>query len=130
MEHILEEVTAAGHRKEGMDTKIYVLAAQTKSIPTNIAGFQDRVEGVERRLTVVKYCLNTVPDRDQELLYLRDKLTDLEDWSRKDNIRFFGFPEHVAGADVKDFLKGLHPSLVGLTFDPPLEIQWAQYLGP
>ncbi|KAJ1138582.1 hypothetical protein NDU88_004963 [Pleurodeles waltl] len=65
MEHILREVMAVGRQLEGMDTMISDLTAETKSICVDIAGFQDRVEGVELRLTAVEECLNTIPDRDQ-----------------------------------------------------------------
>ncbi|KAJ1144838.1 hypothetical protein NDU88_011132 [Pleurodeles waltl] len=63
----MQEVTVVGCRLEGMDTKISDLAAETKFIHTNIAGFQDRVERLEYRLTAVEDHLNTVLDRDQEL---------------------------------------------------------------
>ncbi|KAJ1124268.1 hypothetical protein NDU88_002729 [Pleurodeles waltl] len=63
MELILQEVRAVGHRLEGMDTKISYLAAETKFIHINISDFQDRVEEVERRLTAVEDCFNTVLDR-------------------------------------------------------------------
>ncbi|KAJ1187852.1 hypothetical protein NDU88_004620 [Pleurodeles waltl] len=42
----------------------------------------------------------------------------------------FGLPERAEGLDVKYFLKGVLPSLVGLTFSLPLELQRAQRLGP
>ncbi|KAJ1112740.1 hypothetical protein NDU88_001001 [Pleurodeles waltl] len=70
MERILWENTAVGRQLQGTDTKISDLAAETKSILTHITGFQDKVEGVERRLAAVEDRLNTIPDRDQEPLYL------------------------------------------------------------
>ncbi|KAJ1116548.1 hypothetical protein NDU88_004758 [Pleurodeles waltl] len=105
-----------------MDTKISDLVAETKSIHTNINDF--------RRFTAVKDCLNTIPARDQEMLYLWEKLTDWEDQNRRDNVCFFGFPEHGEEADVKGSLKGLLPYPVGLTFTPALELQRAHHLGP
>ncbi|KAJ1197009.1 hypothetical protein NDU88_000872 [Pleurodeles waltl] len=45
---ILQEITVVGHRLEGLDIKMTDLTAETRSIWANIAGFNDRVEGVER----------------------------------------------------------------------------------
>ncbi|KAJ1122005.1 hypothetical protein NDU88_000511 [Pleurodeles waltl] len=111
MVHILQEVTAVSRQLEGMNTD-----------HTDIASFQDRVKGVEQRLADVEDCLNTILDKEQEHLKLEEKLTDLEDRSCRDNVHIFGFPEYAEEADVKDFLKGLLPSLVGLTFSPLLEL--------
>ncbi|KAJ1171529.1 hypothetical protein NDU88_003390 [Pleurodeles waltl] len=68
--------------------------------------------------------------RDQELLFLRSKLTDLEDKSRRDNVRFIGFPENIEGEDLHRFLRDTLPRLTGTTFEPPLEFQRAHRLGP
>ncbi|KAJ1201361.1 hypothetical protein NDU88_005173 [Pleurodeles waltl] len=69
---------------------------------------------------------NKVSDRDRELLYLRDKIMDLEDKGPRDNVRFFGLPEHAEGADVKGFI----PLLTKLDFTPLPELQRAHHLGP
>ncbi|KAJ1083944.1 hypothetical protein NDU88_004099 [Pleurodeles waltl] len=115
MEHIPREVKAVSGRQEGMDNKISDLAAKTNSIHTDIGSFQ----GVERRLAAVEHRLNTLSDRDQECLYLRDTITDLEYQSRRDNVCFFSFPEFAEGrGGIKGFVKGLLPSLIGLTFPP------------
>ncbi|KAJ1215648.1 hypothetical protein NDU88_003256 [Pleurodeles waltl] len=53
--------------------------------------------GLEQRVTAMEDHLNTVQDQDQELLYLRSKLIDLKERSHRDNVRFFGFPEHIKG---------------------------------
>ncbi|KAJ1149741.1 hypothetical protein NDU88_002546 [Pleurodeles waltl] len=68
-------------------------------------------------------------DRDQELLYLRSKLTDLEDRSRRNNVRFLGFPEGIEGTDILTYLRDTLPKLADTTFDPPLEFQRAHRLG-
>ncbi|KAJ1127249.1 hypothetical protein NDU88_005652 [Pleurodeles waltl] len=71
----------------------------------------------------------TVQVRDQDLLYLRSKITDLEDRSRRDNIRLFGIPENKEAPDVQAFLSSVLPTLISLTFDPPLEFQRAHRVG-
>ncbi|KAJ1157109.1 hypothetical protein NDU88_009824 [Pleurodeles waltl] len=100
MDGILQEITAVGHRLEGMDSTISSLAKETKSIRLDIAGFQTRVSGLEQWVATVKDHLNTIPDHDQELLYVCGKCIDLADRSRRDNVRFFGFPEQIEGTDI------------------------------
>ncbi|KAJ1188693.1 hypothetical protein NDU88_005451 [Pleurodeles waltl] len=118
------------NRLEGMDSTISALAAETKSIRLDIAGFQSRFSDLEQRVMAVEYHINTAPDRDRELLSLCSKLMDLEDRSCRDNVCFFGFLEHVEGADVPTFLKETLPSLTGILFDPPLQFQRAHHLAP
>ncbi|KAJ1157505.1 hypothetical protein NDU88_010216 [Pleurodeles waltl] len=73
----------------------------------------------------------TSQDRIQELLYLCSMLTDLEDRSRRDNVRFLGFPEAIKGKNTHSFLRVTLPKLTGITFDlPPLEFHRAHRLGP
>ncbi|KAJ1158909.1 hypothetical protein NDU88_011581 [Pleurodeles waltl] len=69
-------------------------------------------------------------DRDQDLIYLRSKLTDMEDRSRRDNIRLHGIPENEEGVDVQSFLRSILPKLTSLDFDPPIEFQRAHRVGP
>ncbi|KAJ1193571.1 hypothetical protein NDU88_002867 [Pleurodeles waltl] len=76
-----------------MDTKISKLATEERSICTVIAGFQDRVTGMEHRHLLIEDKLSVALDRDQELQYLRNKLMDLEDRSHRDSVRFFSVPE-------------------------------------
>ncbi|KAJ1100703.1 hypothetical protein NDU88_005784 [Pleurodeles waltl] len=69
-------------------------------------------------------------DCDQDLLYLRSKLTDMEDRSRRDNIRLLGIPENEEGTDMQAFLSSTLSKLTLLDFDPPLEFQRAHRVGP
>ncbi|KAJ1093672.1 hypothetical protein NDU88_006770 [Pleurodeles waltl] len=108
VDHILQEITAMGRHLEGMDSTISTLVAETKSICLDIAGFQSTVSDLEQHVVAVEDHLNTVPDRDQELLFLPSKLVDLEDRSRRDNVRFFGFPEHVKETGRKTNGRRLH----------------------
>ncbi|KAJ1113833.1 hypothetical protein NDU88_002074 [Pleurodeles waltl] len=78
-----------------MDSTMVSLTAETKSIRMEIASFQTRVLGLEQRRSTVEAQAASFQDRDQELLFLRNKLTDLEDTSRRDNVRFLGFPENI-----------------------------------
>ncbi|KAJ1158273.1 hypothetical protein NDU88_010966 [Pleurodeles waltl] len=130
MERILHEITAVSRRIEGVDTSISSLTLETKSMRSDIAGFQSRVTGLEHRMESLETQIATSRDRDQDLLYLRSKLTDLEDSSRRDNIRLLGIPEHEEGTDIQTFLSSIFPKLISLGFDPPLEFQRAHRVGP
>ncbi|KAJ1123880.1 hypothetical protein NDU88_002347 [Pleurodeles waltl] len=129
MDRRLQEITEVSRRLEGMDTAITSLTTETKSMRLDIAGFQSRVTGVEHHMVTFETRIHTVQDRDQDLLYLCSKLTDLEDRSRIDNVRFFGFSESVEGSDIQSFLCSVLPKLTELTFDPPLEFQRVHRLG-
>ncbi|KAJ1088791.1 hypothetical protein NDU88_001946 [Pleurodeles waltl] len=130
MDCILQEITEVGRRLEGMDFTISTLAAETKFICLDIAYFQSRVSDLEQCVIALEDHLNIVPEQDPELFFLRNKLIDLEDRSRRDNIRFFGFTEHIEGTDVQTFLIETLPNLTGISFDlPPLEFQRSHHQG-
>ncbi|KAJ1113967.1 hypothetical protein NDU88_002207 [Pleurodeles waltl] len=109
MDRILQEISAVGRRLEGMDSRMISLTEETKLMHLDIAGFQSRVATLEKRVTAVETQATLTEDRDQELLYLRSKVIDLEDRSHRDNVRFLGFPEEIEGTDVQSFLKNILP---------------------
>ncbi|KAJ1151691.1 hypothetical protein NDU88_004471 [Pleurodeles waltl] len=103
MEWILQEITIVSRRIEGMDASMTSLTLETKSMRSDIAGFQSRVIGLEQRMGSLETQVAMSQDRDQDLLYLRSKLTDMEDRSQRDNICLLGIPENEEGT-------GLYPS--------------------
>ncbi|KAJ1187659.1 hypothetical protein NDU88_004433 [Pleurodeles waltl] len=113
-----------------MDASISSLTLETKSIWADIAGFHSWVMGLEHRVETLETHMSTAQDRDQDLSYLRSKVTDLEDRSRRDNIRLLGIPENEEGTDVHTFLNSAIPKLTSLAFEPPLEFQRAHRVGP
>ncbi|KAJ1117660.1 hypothetical protein NDU88_005857 [Pleurodeles waltl] len=129
MERIIQEITTVSHRIEGINTSLTSLTLETKSMRSDIAGFQSRVTGLEQRLGSLEAQATAFQDQDQDLLYLRSKLTEMEDRSRRDNIRLLGIPENEEGADMQAFLSSTLPKLTSLDFDPPLEFQRAHRVG-
>ncbi|KAJ1091112.1 hypothetical protein NDU88_004239 [Pleurodeles waltl] len=113
-----------------MDTAITSLTMEAKSMLLDIAGFQSQVTGLEHRMMTMEDHIHTFLDKEQDLLFLRSKLTDLEDRSRRNNVCFFGFPEHAEDTDTPSFLRAILPKLTEIAFDPPLEFQRAHRLGP
>ncbi|KAJ1171888.1 hypothetical protein NDU88_003745 [Pleurodeles waltl] len=119
MDCILQEISAVVRRLEGMDSRMISLTEETKSIRLDIAGFQSRVTTLEQRVRAVDTQATLTADRDQELLYLRSKVIDLEDRHCRDNVRFLG---EIEGTDVQSFLRNILPQLTGLAFYLPLGV--------
>ncbi|KAJ1107508.1 hypothetical protein NDU88_004898 [Pleurodeles waltl] len=129
MDRILQEISAVGRKLEGMDNAMRALTVETSSMRLEIAGFQSQISGLDHRVAAVESQVVLQTDRDQELLHLRSKLTDLEDRSRRNNVRFLGFPEGIEGTDILSYLQDTLPKLADITFDHPLEFQRAHRLG-
>ncbi|KAJ1089028.1 hypothetical protein NDU88_002181 [Pleurodeles waltl] len=83
---------------------------------SDIACFSEKVADLDQRLTIVEDHIGMLLEHNAELQTLQEKITDLEDRSRRDNIRFFGIQEKKEGTDIKAFLQSLLPGLTGLTF--------------
>ncbi|KAJ1214284.1 hypothetical protein NDU88_001907 [Pleurodeles waltl] len=130
MDRILQEISAVGRKLEGMDSAMMALTAETRSMRLEIAGFQSQISGLDQRMATVETQVASCTDNGQELMHLRSKLTDLEDRSRRNNIRLMGFPEGMEGTDLTSFLRDTLPKLTDTTFDPPLEFERVHRLGP
>ncbi|KAJ1187996.1 hypothetical protein NDU88_004761 [Pleurodeles waltl] len=118
MDRILQEISAVGHKLEGMDNAMTALITETRSMRLEIAGFQSQISGLDHRVATVESQVVLQTDRDQELLHLRSKLTDLEDRSLRNNFRFLGFPEGIEGTDILSYLRDTLPKLADITFNP------------
>ncbi|KAJ1127447.1 hypothetical protein NDU88_005849 [Pleurodeles waltl] len=82
---ILLEIAAVGRRLEVMDSKISHLMVAS-SIRADIAGFWETVNALDQCLTTMEGQVAALPDHEAELRFLRTKVTDLEDRSRRDNV--------------------------------------------
>ncbi|KAJ1200315.1 hypothetical protein NDU88_004139 [Pleurodeles waltl] len=105
------------------------LPAKNKA-PGGVEGFKNTADALDQRLTTVEDQMATLPDQEIELRSPRAKVTDLEDRSRRDNIRLFGIPERKEGSDTKAFLQSLLPDLFDIEFSLPLEFQREHRIGP
>ncbi|KAJ1162342.1 hypothetical protein NDU88_002810 [Pleurodeles waltl] len=113
-----------------MDLKITDLTVASSAISADIAGFRETGNALDQQLTAVEDQVATLPDQETELRSLRAKDTNLEDRSCRDNVCFFGVPDHIEGSDIKTFLKSLLPDLFGIEFSPPPEFQRVHRIGP
>ncbi|KAJ1115304.1 hypothetical protein NDU88_003530 [Pleurodeles waltl] len=76
MDRILQEISAVARRLEWLDSAMISWTADTKS----------RILGIEQRVTTIETQVASSQDRDQELLFLRSKMTDFEDRSQRDSV--------------------------------------------
>ncbi|KAJ1175571.1 hypothetical protein NDU88_000858 [Pleurodeles waltl] len=65
MDRRLQEITAVSRRLEGIDTAITSLKLETKSMRSEIAGFQTRVTGLEHRMVTMEDHVHKALDKDQ-----------------------------------------------------------------
>ncbi|KAJ1215359.1 hypothetical protein NDU88_002968 [Pleurodeles waltl] len=129
-DRILQEIASVGRRLEVMDLKVTDLTSASFSIRADIAGFRETVTNLDQRLSAVEDHIVATPDQEEELKSLRAKLTELEDQSRRDHVRFFGIPEQKEGSDIKTFLSSLLTNHFGIEFSPPPEFQRVHRIGP
>ncbi|KAJ1083207.1 hypothetical protein NDU88_003367 [Pleurodeles waltl] len=129
-DRILQEIASVGRRLEAMDLKITDLTLASSSIRADIAGFRETANNLDQRLSAVEDHIATTPDQEEELKSLRAKLTELEDRSRRDNVRFFGILEQKEGSVIKTFLSSLLTNHFGIEFSPPPEFQRVHRIGP
>ncbi|KAJ1130650.1 hypothetical protein NDU88_009001 [Pleurodeles waltl] len=125
MDRILQEIASVGRRLEATD-----LTVASSSIRVDTAGFRETLDALDQRLTAMEDQVAALPDQEAELRSLRAKVTDLEDRSRRDNVRFFGVLEHKERSDIKAFLKSLLSDLFGIEVSQPPEFQTAHSIGP
>ncbi|KAJ1151517.1 hypothetical protein NDU88_004297 [Pleurodeles waltl] len=111
-------------------TSLLDFTVASSSIHADIAGFRDTANALDQHLIAVEDQEAVLPDQEAELRALRAKITNLEDRSRRDNVRFFGIPEHKKGSDIKSFLKPLLSDRFGIELSSPLEFQRVHRIGP
>ncbi|KAJ1119203.1 hypothetical protein NDU88_007389 [Pleurodeles waltl] len=129
-DRVLQEIASVGRRLEVVDLKITDLTLASSSIRSDIAVFRETVTNLDQRLSAVEDHVAAIPDQEEELRSLRAKLTDLEDRSRRDNVRFFGIPEQKQGSDIKAFLSSLLTDHFVTELSPPQEFQRVHRIGP
>ncbi|KAJ1152860.1 hypothetical protein NDU88_005634 [Pleurodeles waltl] len=108
---ITQQIAAVGRRLGTMGSMISELTVASSSIRADKAGFRETVNNLVPCLTIMEDQVAALPDQEAELRSLQAKVIDLEDRSRRDNVRLFGILEHKEGSDIKTFLKNLLPQL-------------------
>lgn len=90
----------------------------TASVETKLSNLITRFDDVEKRVeyleSVEKDWQANPPASKTEVALLWEKLEDMENRSRRNNVRFIGFPEGKEGGDVAKFLEELIPQLLDI----------------
>ncbi|KAJ1210152.1 hypothetical protein NDU88_005520 [Pleurodeles waltl] len=103
-DHILQEIAAVGHHLEAKDKKITDLTVASTSIRADIAGFRETINDLDQHLAAVEGQVAALPDQETELRSLRAKVINLEDRSRRDNVRFFALQNNKGSVSSPQLL--------------------------
>ncbi|KAJ1097218.1 hypothetical protein NDU88_002343 [Pleurodeles waltl] len=125
MDCILQEITALGHRLQGMNSNIAALTAEAKSIYTNIAGFQNRMTDLEHLISAAEERLKGDENSSSSAAKSSTWRTEVTGTM----YAFLAFRNVQRELDVKGFLENILPALTGLTFKRPLELQRPHHVG-
>ncbi len=90
-----EDLQATNNSVKELREEFEAMAAAAKQT-------RDRVDSVQ---ATAREDRNAVTDLRNQLEQLTEKMTDMEDKSRRNNIRLVGLPEGMEGSDVADFLR-------------------------
>ena len=111
------------------EEKLSIIERTTTAVESKIAELTTRINDVEGRLDFLedanKSLVNNPPATKTEVEQLRRKIDDLENRSRRNNLRFVGFPEGSEGRDILHFLRQTIPQLLHLDFPGGVEIDRA-----
>ncbi|XP_029435872.1 olfactory receptor 3-like [Rhinatrema bivittatum] len=112
-EKISQAVVAA------LDVRLHQLSEQIAEVRASLTDFDLRIEHTKGRVSLVEDDVGALERKVAELektaLATTEKLDDLENHSRRNNLRFVGFPESLAETELPHLLEawllGLVPSL-------------------
>ncbi|KAI4872542.1 hypothetical protein NFI96_003898 [Prochilodus magdalenae] len=94
----------------------------TTSMEGKLSALMDRISDVEGRLGFLeesdKKLQANPPARQDELEGLKEKLVDMEDRHRRNNLRFIGIPEGSEQDDMLSYLRKILSQLLGIASPP------------
>ncbi|CAH2276819.1 Hypothetical predicted protein [Pelobates cultripes] len=110
--------------KESIDNAVHLLQSHS----TQITLLETRQSTTENRLHQLQ---STIRRQNDTLTPLQDILDDLN-WSRRNNLRFVGFPESLSSSDIISTLQSLLQDTLklGTSASTPIVIERAHRLGP
>lgn len=92
------------------------LSSMFQKITSDLHSLDDRVHNTERGLTECTTTINAVIDSyeavKEEQVWVRAKLADLEDRSRRNNVKLRGIPESILPADLPRYAKELMHTII------------------
>lgn len=118
---------------EAQDKKLEDIRKSTFTVENKVTEISERLNHVEARLSFLEDANQALqqkpPATKDEVQQLREKLDDIENRERRNNLRFVGFPEECEGGDARAFLAGVIPKLWNIDFPATLEVDRAHRIG-
>lgn len=117
-----------------MDKMTNDIQAKLTRIETSMSTLSEQLIEVETRVSATEDDLRDtrliVTRLEKDVFYLKDKVQDLENRSRRSNIRIVNLPEKSEGSNLVSFLERVIPEILGVeNFLSPLIIERAHRTG-
>lgn len=114
---------------EKQEERLYIIQRATVAVENKLADISARISNAEFRLDFLEDANKAMeadpPATKSEVERLRQKIDDLENRSRRNNLRFVGFPEGCEGQNAPTFLRETIPQLMHLDYPNGIEIDRA-----
>lgn len=125
--------SVAAHLKADIVTTIAeVLSLQLGPINAALESHSSRIATSESRIQEVDSALrdlhHTSRDHSKSIAYLLDKVDDLENRARRNNLRLVGLPESVPAKDLEHYCSVILPQALGIS--SPCKVERAHRIGP
>lgn len=106
--------------------KIDGVLEKVKEITERVEEAEERISGAEDEVTQLKTRVNTL---ESQVKLQLEKLDEMENRSRRNNVRLVGLPENEEGRDAGKFLESWIPSILEMK-DTALALERAHRVGP
>ncbi|XP_053555688.1 DNA mismatch repair protein Msh3 [Bombina bombina] len=108
----------------GVDT----LTCEVRQFASRITAAETRISDVEDRQVSADITIKQLVKKSE---LLQDRIDDLENRSRRNNLRIVGIPESVKGKNLLEFVALTFPKLLGIHPDIlPIDVERAHRIGP
>ncbi|KAJ1121639.1 hypothetical protein NDU88_000159 [Pleurodeles waltl] len=125
MDAILKELLAIRSSISSLEHTVSTNTMEVQGLRNEVVKFQINMQSTDARLSAVENLIDKIPDNSQDIGYLQQKVIELEDRSRRNNLRIIGLPEQIEKNNILDFLTTFLPTLTKITFSQPLDFQRA-----
>lgn len=117
-----------------IDKKTADIQSALMKIESSLTTLSEQVEEIETRVSANEDDIKDTRDRvgkmEKLITHLKDKADDLENRSRRSNIRVLNLPEQAEGHDAVGFLEKFMPQILGHdNFTTPLTLERAHRVG-
>ncbi|KAJ1189163.1 hypothetical protein NDU88_005914 [Pleurodeles waltl] len=125
MDTILKELLAIRSSISSLEHTVSTNTTEVQGLRNEVVKFQINMQSTDARLSAVENLIDKIPDNSQDIGYLQQKVIELEDRGRRNNLRIIGLPEQIEKDNILDFLTTFLPTLTKTTFSQPLDFQRA-----